>query len=136
MLKVICVFALLCFQAVVKRVIDWRQQHAAESKEEEAQKAIIERREEHQRQHREEMRVRHEAGFVRSNRKRMQKTKEIVESQEGPQFSLVLKGSFYACGVKLSWELEQLSEMNHFVSSRGISGGIVGMSASVAVRLG
>ena len=93
MLTCTCFF-LVFSQAVVKRVIEWRQQQAAETKVEEAQKVINERREEHQRMHREEMRVRHEAGFIRSNRKRMQKTKEIVDSQEGPQFSLVLKGSF------------------------------------------
>ncbi|XP_070179262.1 translation initiation factor IF-2, mitochondrial-like [Littorina saxatilis] len=79
-------------ESVVKEVIEWRQQQAAEVKQEEAQKIIDERREEHKLLHREEMRVRHEAGFIRSNRKRMQKTKEIVETHEGPQFSLVLKG--------------------------------------------
>ncbi|XP_076464349.1 translation initiation factor IF-2, mitochondrial-like [Babylonia areolata] len=79
-------------ESMVKNVITWRQQQATEMKMEEAQKVIDQRREEHRQQHREEMRIRHEAGFVRSNRKRMQKTKEAVDSVEGPQFSLVLKG--------------------------------------------
>lgn len=79
-------------EAVVKRVIQWRKAQAEEVKGEEAQRIITEQREEHQRQHREEMRIRHAAGFFASNNKRKQKPKEVRETHEGPQYSLILKG--------------------------------------------
>ncbi|KAK7487137.1 hypothetical protein BaRGS_00021632, partial [Batillaria attramentaria] len=79
-------------EAVVKRVIQWRKAQEQETKGAELQRIISERRDEHHRQHREEMRIRHEAGFIRSDNKRRQKQKEVIQTHEGPQFSLVLKG--------------------------------------------
>jgi hypothetical protein len=80
------------YQAVVKRVIQWRQQQAQDDKIAEAQKIIDRQREEHQLRHREEMRIRHQAGFLASNEKFKQKSKETIEGHQGPQLSVVLKG--------------------------------------------
>ena len=91
----------MCVQSEVKQIITWRQLQASESKAEENQKVIDERRKEHQLQHREEMRVRHAAGFVRSNRKFMPNNIQIVDTHEGPQFSLVLKGGSL-CDINFS----------------------------------
>lgn len=72
----------------------WRQEQAEKTKMEQSFHIIEERREEHQRMHRESMRLRHESGYVTVGRRRGPKQKESVEIHEGPQFSLVLKGLY------------------------------------------
>ncbi|XP_064623673.1 translation initiation factor IF-2, mitochondrial-like [Lineus longissimus] len=75
-----------------REIVKWRQDKLMDKKMDEAQVVIDQNREQHQAVYQDQRKARLQAGLFRKRRREYAKTKEEVNTKEGPELAMVLKG--------------------------------------------